>query len=90
VKNSNGRDSKEKKLYDYITCSIRFRKMREKIEKKTKLEELRRKEMTYFTKSWKDKVKIIQNWYDLDKEDQESIDAIISTIQTEQESGLVE
>jgi hypothetical protein len=60
VKNSNGRDSKEKKLYDYITGSIRFRKMREKIGKKTKLEELRRKEMTYFTKSWKDKAKLIQ------------------------------
>jgi hypothetical protein len=64
--------------------------MREKIENKIKLDELDRKQMAYFTKSFKDRKKLIQKWFDLDKEDQESIDAITSTIQTEQESGLVE
>jgi hypothetical protein len=41
--------------------------------------------MMYFAESWKDREKLIKNWYDLDKEDQESIDAITSTVQIEQD-----
>ena len=52
VKNGNGRDSKEKKLYDYITSSARFRKMREKIEMKDKLDDSLRKEKKYIIEKW--------------------------------------
>ena len=62
VKNRNGRDSKEKKLYDYITSSTRFRKMREKIEKKLKLDELQRKEEAYVKKIWIERDGLIQGW----------------------------
>jgi hypothetical protein len=84
VKNSNGRDSKEKKLYDYITSSTRFRKMRDKIEKKLKLDELQRKEEAYVKKTWIERNELIQGWYDLDKEDQERISAITQTDQNEE------
>jgi hypothetical protein len=81
VNNSNGRDSKEKKLYDYITSSARFRKMREKIEKKLKLDELQRKEEAYVKKIWIERDGLIQGWYDLDKEDREMLGAITQTNQ---------
>jgi hypothetical protein len=84
VKNSNGRDSKEKKLYDYITSSARFRKMREKIEKKLKLDELQRKEEVYIKKTWIDRRELIQGWYDLDEEDRERLSEITQTDQKEE------
>ena len=76
VKNIDGRTSKEVKLYDYITSSVRFKKKREKIEKKLKLDELARKEETYLKKTWAERKDLIKKWYDLDVEDQNSLDAI--------------
>ena len=46
-KNSNGRDTKEKRLYDYITGSMRSREMRKKIEKKMKLDGLQGTSFVY-------------------------------------------
>jgi acyl-CoA reductase-like NAD-dependent aldehyde dehydrogenase len=76
VKNNNGRVSKQMKLYDYITGSARFRKTREKIEKRLNLDELQRKEEAYAKRTWNDRKKLIQDWYDLDREDQDNLNAI--------------
>jgi hypothetical protein len=76
VKNNNGRVSKQMKLYDYITSSARFRKMREKIEKRLNLDELQTKEEAYVKRTWNDRKKLIQDWYDLDREDQDNLNAI--------------
>jgi hypothetical protein len=43
-KSGIGRHSKQTKLYDYITSPSRFRRMLERVEKKSKLEESLRKE----------------------------------------------
>jgi hypothetical protein len=64
------------KLYDYVTGSARFRKMREKIEKRLNLDELQRKAEAYVKRTWNDRKKLIQDWYDLDKEDQDNLNAI--------------
>ena len=76
VKNNNGRVSKQMKLYDYITGSAQFRKMWEKIEKRLNLDELQRKEEAYVKRTWNDSKKLIQDWYDLDREDQDNLNAI--------------
>lgn len=89
-KNSNGRDTKEKRLYDYITGSMRSREMRKKIEKKMKLDGLQRKEEAYIMKIWKERKELIKQWYNLDRNDQASIYAITYTIQTEQLPNFVE
>jgi hypothetical protein len=90
VKNGNGRDSKEKKLYDYITSSTRFRKMREKIEMKVKLDELLRKEKKYIIEKWEERTELIQHWHELDEEDQKCLNAITFTVQAEQLPHFVE
>jgi hypothetical protein len=64
------------KLYDYITGSAQFRKMWEKIEKRLNLDELQRKEEAYVKRTWNDSKKLIQDWYDLDREDQDNLNAI--------------
>jgi uncharacterized protein DUF2130 len=76
LKNTNGKASKESKLYEYITSSARFRNIREKIEKKLNLDELQRKEESYIKKTWNERKKLIQDWYDLDREDQNYLDSI--------------
>jgi len=40
TKSNNGKDSKQVRLYEYLTSSTRFRKMQEKIGKRIKLDEL--------------------------------------------------
>ncbi len=65
------------KLYEYITSSARFRKMEEKMIKKLKLDDLQRREEDYLIKSWREAKKLRQDWYDLDRDDQENINVII-------------
>ena len=90
MKNGNRRDSKEKKLYDYITSSTRFRKMREKIEMKDKLDDSLRKEKKYIIEKWDKREALIQHWYELDNEDRKCLDAITFTAQAEQLPHFVE
>ena len=82
--NNNGRASKQVKLYEYITSSARFRKMQEKIEKKLKLNELQRKEEARTKKTWNERKMLIQDWFELDKEDEE----FINSITQEEESDI--
>jgi hypothetical protein len=77
IKNNNGKAAKQTKLYEYITSSARFRKMQEKMVKKIKLDDLQRLEEAYIIKLWKEAKKLRQDWYDLDRDDQENINAII-------------
>lgn len=44
--------------------------------KKIKLDEIQRREEAYITKLWNEAMKIRQDWYDIDREDEENIDAI--------------
>ena len=76
-KSGVGRQSKQAKLYDYITSSSRFRRMVEKVEKKSKLEESLRKEESYMKKSWSEKRRLIQSWFETDQSDEETINDII-------------
>jgi Uncharacterized protein conserved in bacteria (DUF2130) len=75
-KQNNGRVSKEIKLYDYVTSSSRFRKMREKAENKLKLEESIRKQEDYNRKVWNEQRRIINESVELDKEDLKTISEI--------------
>lgn len=77
IQTTNGKDSKETKLYDYITSQTRFRKIQEKMLNKIKLDEIQRREEAYITKLWNEAMKIRQDWYDIDREDEKNIDAII-------------
>ena len=45
--------------------------------KKIKLDEIQRLEEAYMIKLWKEAKKLRQDWYDLDREDQENINEII-------------
>lgn len=69
-------ESKQIRLYEYVTSSARFRKMQEKIEKRLKLDELQRKEEAYAKKTWNERKNLVQDWSDLDRDDQEMIDSI--------------
>ena len=77
IKNNNGKVSKQTKLYEYITSSARFRKMQEKMVKKIKLDNLQKLEEAYITKLWMEAKKLRQDWYDLDRDDQDNINAIV-------------
>lgn len=88
IKNSNGRTSKEKKLYEYITSSARLRKVQEKIEKKLKLDELQRKEEARAKKTWNERKNLIQDWFELDRDDQETIDSMIDKEEVDEEEDV--
>jgi hypothetical protein len=85
IKNNNGRASKQIKLYDYITSRARFRRMQEKMEKRIKLEELIRKQEDRNKKIWNEQKKIIQEWFELDKNDEEIINEMIQQDQVDEE-----
>ena len=76
MKNSDRRVSKQMKLYDYITSSARFRKMQEIIQKRQKLDELQRNEKAYLRKLWDKRERITQEWFELDRDDEDRIHAI--------------
>lgn len=77
VKNGNGRSSKQIKLYDYITSPMRFRKMMDRIERKSKIEDLIRRAEDYMKKSWSEQKKEIQSWSETDQNDEETIKDIL-------------
>jgi len=51
--------------------------MFESVEKKSKLEESLRKEEAYMKKSWSEKKRLIQSWFETDQNDEEAINDII-------------
>jgi hypothetical protein len=51
--------------------------MQEKMLKKIKLDDIQRLEEAYIIKIWKEAKKLRQDWYDLDREDQDNINEII-------------
>lgn len=75
-KNNKGRLSKETRLYNYIISSARFRMMQKKIENKSKLEGLIRKREDYNKKASIEEMKIINESFELDKEDLKAISDI--------------
>jgi hypothetical protein len=81
TKNNNGKSSKQIKLYDYITSPARLRKIEEKMSKRVKLDELQRKEEEYAQNTWKQRKRLIQELFEIDKNDQNATNDI-----TQQES----
>jgi hypothetical protein len=71
-----GVESKYKKIYDYITSPERFRKIEEKIRLKLKLDELQRLEREYHQSKWKERERLIQDWFEADMDDQKKIEEI--------------
>jgi hypothetical protein len=59
-----------------LTQSDKIHKNAGKDVKKIKLDEIQRREEAYITKLWNEAMKIRQDWYDIDREDEENIDAI--------------
>ena len=76
IKNSSGRESKQIRLYEYMTSSARFRKVQERIDKKLKLDELQTREEERTKRMWNERKNLVQDWFDLDREDQEIIDSM--------------
>jgi len=87
IKSNNGIDSKQIRLYEYITSSARFRKMQEKMDKKLKLDELQRKEEARAKKMWNERKSLIQDWFELDRDDQEMIDSMTEKEEFDEEEG---
>ena len=61
--------------------------MQKKIENKLKLEELIRKQEDYNKKAWNEQKKMIKETYDLDKDDQETINDITQQGQIKEEEN---
>jgi hypothetical protein len=73
---NNGAESKYQKMYDYITSPERFRKIQGIIQMKLKLDELQRLEEDYHQNRWKERKKLIQDWFEADMDDQRKIEDI--------------
>jgi hypothetical protein len=77
TKNNREVHSKQAKLYEYITSQSRFRKMMERAEKKAMLDDSIRRAEDYMKKSWSEQRKGIQRWFEMDREDEETINNIL-------------
>lgn len=76
TKNNNGRDSKQSKLYDYLTSAEYSRDMQIILEAKSKLDELQRKEEDYHRTTWSKRKDFIEKWFDVDHKNDRIIDDI--------------
>ena len=55
----------------------RYRKIREKTQIKSKLDELQTTEEEYHKRKWKERKEAIQHWFDADEDDHQRIDGMI-------------
>lgn len=81
IKNNDERASKQIKLYDYIASPERVRKLRIKIQSRAQIEESIRLQQVYNKKAWNEQTRIINEWSDLDTNDQDIIDRITQCIE---------
>lgn len=76
TKNNNGRDSKQSKLYDYLTSPEYNRDIQTRLDAKSKLDELQRKEEDYHRTTWSKRKDLIDKWFDMDHKNDRIIDDI--------------
>jgi hypothetical protein len=75
-KNNKGRDSKQAKLYEHFTSSEYARDLKSRLDTKSKLDELQRKEEDYVKTVWSKRKEFVNQWFELDKKN----DRIITDI----------
>ena len=91
TKNDVGKNSKQEKLYEYFTSLGFAREMREKLETKSKLDELQRKEEDYHKNTWVKRKKLVEEWSDLDRKEARTIkDITQEDSETESEKATEE
>lgn len=76
TKNNNGRESKQSKLYDYLTSPECGRDVQTRLDAKSKLDELQRKEEDYHRTIWTKRKEFIEKWFDVDHKNDRIIDDI--------------
>lgn len=67
MKNNNGRESKQSKLYDYLTSPEYGRDVQTKLDAKSKLDDLQRKEEDYHRTTWTKRKEFIEKWFEADR-----------------------
>lgn len=73
AKSNVGKDSKQERLYGYFTSLEYTRDMETKLETKSKLDELQRKEEEYHKNTWIKRKELVEKWSDLDNNDTRTI-----------------
>jgi hypothetical protein len=73
---SNGRQTKQYKLYDYLTSSEYYRDFQEINETKNKIDELQRKEEDYHNNIWNRRKGYVENWYEINRRNERIISDI--------------
>ncbi len=82
TRNNKGRDSKQAKLYEYFTSQEYDRGSRAKLDTKSKLDELQRKEEDYHRTVWNRRKEFIERWSELDRNNERIISDITQEDQT--------
>lgn len=75
-KNNIGRASKQAKLYEYFTSSEYARDLTSRLDTKSKIDELQRKEEDYLKTVWSKRKEFVKQWFELDRKN----DLIINDI----------
>jgi hypothetical protein len=76
TKNNIDRDSKQSKLYEYLTSQEYDRDSKAKLETRSKLDDLQRKEEDYHRTIWNRRKEFIEKWSDLDRKNENLINDI--------------
>lgn len=66
TKNNKGRNSKQAMLYNCLTSLEYNRDVHRRLETKSKLDELQRKEEDYHRTTWSKRKEFIERWFDVD------------------------
>jgi hypothetical protein len=77
IRSKNGRESKQRKLYDYIMSAKYATKVKTIMHINSKLERLQSNEEGYHKKKWRERKKLIESWFGVEEEDEYIINEII-------------
>jgi hypothetical protein len=69
ARTNEGRNSKQEKLYEYFTSLEYTRDVQEKLETRSKLDDLQRREEKYHKDTWSKRKDLVERWSDLDRKD---------------------
>ena len=73
ARTNEGRNSKQEKLYAYFTSLEYARYVQEKLETRSKLDELQRREEKYHKDTWSKRNDLVERWSDLDRKDARTV-----------------
>lgn len=71
-----GRESKQSKLYDYLTSAEYYRDVKEILETKKKIDELQRKEEEYHKTTWNRRKEFVEKWFEINKKNEAAVSDI--------------